>query len=146
MLHKLRDISFPVAERRQRNRENIQPIVEVFAEFTVLDHLPQVSIGGGHDANVHLSGACTADCFELALLEHSEDLRLKFQRHISDFVEKQSATIRQREAPNVRIEGARESSPFIPEKLAFYNPRRHRAPVTFDQLPPSPPPYLVHHP
>ena len=100
--------------------KKIQPIVEVFAEFTVLDHLPQVSIGGGNDANVRdFSGACQADWFELAFLENTEDLRLKFQRHVSNFIEKQRAAIRQREAAKVRIEGPRESSSLMSEKLTF---------------------------
>src|SRR5258705_4017381 len=50
--HKFRNIRFSLAERWQRNRENIQAIVQILSEFTVTDHLPQVLIGRRDDTNI----------------------------------------------------------------------------------------------
>jgi len=38
-------------------------------------------------------------------LKHAEQLGLKFRRQVTNFIEKQRATICQRKATNVRIEG-----------------------------------------
>ena len=89
--HELGNIGWSVAERRQRDRESIQPIVEIFAEFPVSDQQRQIPIGRGNDTHIDSRGARAAYWFELTLLEHAEQLRLKFQRHISNFIEEQSA-------------------------------------------------------
>src|ERR1700719_4707513 len=117
--NKFRNIRFSLAERRQRNRKNIQAIVQVLSEFTVTDHLPQISIGGRDDTNIDARGTGAAYGLELALLEDTEQLGLKLQRHVSDFIKKQCASVRQREAADMRVDGARKGSAFVPEELAF---------------------------
>src|SRR5258708_22812115 len=111
--HELRNVSFPFAERWQGDRENIQPVVQIFAEFTVSDHLPQVLVGRRDDANIDPRGTRASYGLELALLEHTEQLGLKLQRQVSDFIEKQRATIRQCKAADGRSESAPRSSPFL---------------------------------
>jgi len=44
---------------------------------------------------------------------------LKLQWHVSNFVEEQSAAIRQRKAADMRIDGAGKGSAFVSEELAF---------------------------
>jgi hypothetical protein len=132
--HELGNIGRSVAERRQRDRESIQPIVEVFAEFPVSDQQRQIPIGRGNDTHIDSRGARAAYWFELTLLEHAEQLRLKFQRHVSDLVKKQRSTIRQREAADMRIDGARKGSAFVSEELAFEKPGWHRRAVHLDQI------------
>src|SRR5260370_20186295 len=127
--HELGNIGWSVAERRQRDRESIQPIVEIFAEFPVSDQQRQVPIGRGNDTDIDSRGARAAYWLKLTLLEHAEQFGLKFQRHVSYLVEKQRSTIRQRKAADVRSESARECSPFMPEKLAFEKASRHRRAV-----------------
>jgi hypothetical protein len=96
--HQLRNILFSFAQRGQRNRENIQPIVQVLSEFTVLHHLLQVLVGRDNDTNIDLRGTRAPHRFELALLYHTEQLGLKFQWQVSNFIEEQCATIRDRKA------------------------------------------------
>jgi hypothetical protein len=50
---------------------------------------------------------------------------------------KQRSTIRQRKAADVRSEGTRECSSFMPEKLGFEKACRHRRTVHLDQIPAS---------
>src|SRR6266478_1188209 len=133
--HELRNISFPFAERWQGDRENIQPVVQIFAEFIVSDHLPQVLVGRRDDANIDPRGTRASYGLELALLEHTEQLGLKLQRQVSDFIEKQRATIRQCKPADVRSEGASESSPFMSEQLAFEKTCRHSRAVHLDHIP-----------
>src|SRR5260370_23496238 len=92
--HKFRNIRFSLAERWQRNRENIQTIVQILSEFTVTDHLPQISIGRRDDTHIDARGTSAAYGLELALLEDAKQLGLKLPCHVSDFIKKQLASAR----------------------------------------------------
>jgi hypothetical protein len=74
------------------------------------NHLLQVLVGRSNDANIDSRCTRAAHGLKLTLLEHAEQLGLKLQWYVSDFVEKQSATIRQRKAADMRIDGAREGA------------------------------------
>src|SRR4029077_8627557 len=106
-------------------------VVQIFAEFTVASHLLQVLVGCSNDANIDSRCTRAADCLKLTLLKHAEQLGLKLQWHVSDFIEEQSATIRERKAPDTRIDGTVKGSTFVPEKLAFEKAAWHRRPVSF---------------
>src|SRR6266478_7398293 len=133
--HKFRNIHFSLAERWQRNRENIQPIVQILSEFAVTDHLPQVSIARRDDTNIDPRGTGAAHSLELAFLEHSKKLGLKLQRHVSNFVEEQRSTIGQRKTAHVRTNSAGESSALVSEEFAFQKTGGHRRAVHLDEVP-----------
>src|SRR5258708_2389315 len=114
--HKFRNIRFSFAERWQRNRENIQAIVQILSEFTVTEHLPQVLIGRRDDTNIDARGTGAAYGLELALLEHAEQLRLKLHCHVSDFIKKQSASVRQRNPADVPIDSSGNGSAPVAQK------------------------------
>src|SRR4029077_5499142 len=128
-------ISFSLAERWQRNGENIQPIVQILSEFTVTDHLPQISIGCRDNTNIDSRCARAAYGLELALLEDTEQLGLKLQRHVSDFIKKQCASVRQRKPADMGIDSSGKGSAFVPEKLTFEKTSWHRRTVYFDEIP-----------
>src|SRR6476660_136411 len=111
--HKFRNISFSLAERWQRNGENIQPIVQILSEFTVTDHLPQISIGCRDNTNIDSRCARAAYGLELARLEDTEQLGLKLQRHVSDFIKKQCASVRQRKPADMGIDSSGKGSAFV---------------------------------
>src|SRR6202035_459555 len=134
IFHECGNNGFPFAQGRQINREDIQPVVQIFAEFTILSHSLQVLVGRSDNANIDSRCARAADCLELALLEHTEELRLKFKRHVSNFIEEQSATIGQREPADMRIDSARKGSAFVSEELAFEEAGRHRCAVHLHQI------------
>src|ERR1700741_3334910 len=133
--HKFRNIRFSLAERRQRNRENIQAIVQILSEFTVTDHLPQVPIGRRDDTNIDARGAIAAHGLELALLKDTEQLGLKLQWHVSNFIKEQCASVRQRKPADMRIDSSGKGSAFVPEKLTFEKAGWHRRTVHFDEIP-----------
>src|SRR5258708_4937773 len=141
--HKFRNICFSLAERWQRNRENIQAIVQILPEFTVTDHLPQVLIGRCDDTNIDARGTGAAYSLELALLEHPEQLRLKLHWHVSDFIQKQCAAVRQRKSADMRIDRPGKGPAFMPEKLAFEKTSRHCRAVHFDEITAAPRAELV---
>ena len=47
-----RQVFAPLAQRRQVDGQDVQPVEEVFAEAAVGDHLPQIALGAGDDAHV----------------------------------------------------------------------------------------------
>jgi len=52
-------------------------------------------------------------------LENAEQLGLKLHWHVPNFIEEESAAIRQCKTADVRINGARKGSAFMSEELAF---------------------------
>ncbi len=101
--HKLWNIRFSLAQRRQRDRKSIQAIIKIFPEFTVVNHLPQVPVRRHDHTNIDARGARAADRLKLALLEHAEYLGLKFQRHVTNLIQKQRAAIGHGRAPMVKM-------------------------------------------
>src|SRR4029077_4022683 len=130
----LGNIGFPFAQRRQINRKSIQPVIQILTEFAVLNHLLQVLVGRSNDANINSRGPRAPDGLKLTLLKHAEQLGLKLQWHVSNFIEEQSATIRQREAADMGIDSARKGSAFVSEELAFEEAGRHRRAVHLHQI------------
>src|SRR4029077_19578736 len=86
------------------------------------------------DANIDSCCTRAAHCFKLTLLEHAEQLGLKLEWHVPNFLEEQSPVIRQREAAHMRIDSARKRSAFVSEELAFEKPGWHRRAVHLDQI------------
>src|ERR1700722_11909570 len=68
IFHELWNIGLPFAQWRQVNRENIQPVIQVFTEFTILSHSLQILVGRGDDANIDSCRTRAANCLKLALL------------------------------------------------------------------------------
>src|SRR5688572_28576070 len=50
LLGQRRDLALPLPERRDHQREAVEPIVEIAAERAALDLLLQIAVGGGHEA------------------------------------------------------------------------------------------------
>src|SRR6266850_2439411 len=134
VFHELGDIRFPLAQRCQVNRKSVQPIIQIFAEFTVPNHLLQVLVRRSNDANIDSSGTRAANGLKFTLLENAEQLGLKLQWHVSNFIEEQSATIRQREPADMRIDSARKGSAFVPEEFTFEEACGHRRAVHLHQI------------
>jgi hypothetical protein len=112
----------------------MQPEVQIFTEFPIPSHSLQIVVGRCNDANIDSRCASAAHGLKLALLEHTQELRLKFKRHVTNFIEEQSATIRQRESADMRIDSTRKGSAFVSEELAFEQAGWHRRAVHLHQI------------
>ena len=89
-----RDVVTAFSQRRQHDREDVQAVVEVFAEAAVGDHSRQVAVRGRHQAHVHLDRLRAAQALELLLLQHAEQLGLQLRRDVADLVEEQRPLVR----------------------------------------------------
>ena len=70
VINQIGDILLALPQRRQVDRQHIQPVVEVLAKCPLFQRRPQVLVGRGNDSNVHLSRLGAAQAFEFALLQH----------------------------------------------------------------------------
>ena len=93
VLHEQGHVFLAIAQRRQRQRDHVQAVEQVFAERAVGDHLHELGVGRGEHAHVHLDGAVLADALELALLQHAQQLGLQRRAHRADLVEEERAAV-----------------------------------------------------
>src|SRR5947209_5716514 len=83
----VRDIRGPFTQRRNVDREHIEPEIEVPPELVRLNELRQVVVRGGKDAQVDRFTTSGADRRYKAVLKHAQQLRLHVQVHVADLVE-----------------------------------------------------------
>ncbi len=144
--HEQRDVLGALAQRRQRDREDVEAVVEVLAERLLADGLEQVAIGGGDDPDVDLDRRPAADALELALLEDAEQLGLGLQGQLADLVEEERAAVGQLEAADAPGDGAGEGALLVAEQLALDEPGGEGGAVDLDQRPGGAPAVRVDRP
>src|ERR1700730_18306728 len=90
-----RDIINPLAQGRQMHLDGVEPEIKVFPESTGIDFCQRVSIRGAQNPNVYLFCFRRSYPLEFASFENSQDFGLLRAGQIRDFIEKESATVRQ---------------------------------------------------
>ena len=123
------DIGVAVAKRRNRNRKNVKPVIEIFAKAAGTHLLSQVPIGRRDNADVYLPRVGTADRFVFALLKHSQELGLKLGRKVAYFIKKENSAVCELKPADTTVRGARESALFMAKELAFAECRGNRRTV-----------------
>src|SRR5258706_14330631 len=108
-----------LAQRRQAQRQDVQPVIKVLAKQPLLNKLSKIAIAGGDDANVGLDRHASADGRVLALLQDAQKSRLRLKRHVADLVEKERAALGLLEAPDAAVCGTCERAAFVAEQFAF---------------------------
>src|SRR5215831_10321019 len=87
-----RQVPLAFTQRRQLDRVDVEPKIQIAAKVTRRDQFFEVAIGGRNDADIGLDQFVATDTFEALLLQDSQDLRLGERRHVADLVEEKSAT------------------------------------------------------
>jgi hypothetical protein len=118
-----------VAQRRHLDRDDLQPVVEVPPEGAALHHRLEVGVRRGDDANVHTHALIAADAHELPLFEHPQQLHLRLQVGLADFVQKQRAPVGGLELPARPRVGPGKRAFLVAEQLGFDQARRDRGAV-----------------
>ena len=90
------DVLLPLAQRRQRHRDHVEPVIEVLAELTLLHGRVQLAVRRGDDAHVDGDRLRPAHALEGALLEEPQQLRLQLVRDVADLVEQHGPAVRRR--------------------------------------------------
>ena len=118
-LDQRRDVLAALAQGRQVDRHDVEPVVQVLAEPAGLDLVEQVAVGRGDDPGVDLLGVGVADPLELPLLQDAEQLDLELGRGAVDLVEEDAAGVRGLEPAGPVVDGAGERPLDVAEQLAL---------------------------
>src|SRR6185503_7924947 len=129
VLRKELDVSVPIAQRRQDDREHVEAVEEVFAELPVLDGLLRRAIARRDHAHVDRDRLVAADPDQRAGLEHAKELNLELDRHLGDFVQEERPLGCALEVAAVHLRRAREAPLLMAEELALDEIGRHGAAV-----------------
>jgi hypothetical protein len=123
------DVVAARAQRRHLEREDVEPMEEVFAKLAAAHRLARVAVGGGDDAHVGLDGARGADAHERAGLQHPQQANLQLERHLGDLVEEERAAIGLLEIALVLPVRARIAATLVAEHLVLDQVGRNGAAV-----------------
>ena len=91
VLREQQDVAGARAQRRHRNRDDVDAVEQILAEPLLLDLGLEVAVGRGDDARLERHLLVAADRADLALLEDAQQLDLHLERHLADLVEEDRA-------------------------------------------------------
>jgi hypothetical protein len=108
-----------LSQGRNHDRKNVQPIVEITAEFITRNHLGQIAMSGGNQTHVDVMRAAAAKAFELLFLQNAQEFRLYGQRQVPNFVKKKSAGISHFETADFLCYGPGKGTLLVPKQLTL---------------------------
>ena len=133
MADEQRDVLAPFPQGGQEDRDDVQAVVQVFPESALADHLHEIRVGGGDDADVDTDRPVVSDALELAFLQHPQQLRLQGGAHGADLVEKQRPLVRRLQAALPGRDGVGVGAADVSEELGLEQGLGHRAAVQGDE-------------
>src|SRR5713226_4209642 len=113
------DVFLAVAQRRHEERNYIQAIKQILTKGAARDFLLEIFVSGGEDAHIHGEGLAGTYRLEALFFEDAQDLGLRAQAHVSDFVEEQRAAVGFLEFSYFVIRRAGEAAFHVAEQLGF---------------------------
>ena len=128
-----RDVVGALAQRRQRDLEDGEPVVEIGAEPAAVDVGAQVAVGRGDHANVDGDARRAADPLHGPALEHAQELRLQIEIEVADLVEEHRAAAGALERADPLAIRSGERAALMPEQLAREQRARRRGEVDDDE-------------
>ena len=127
-----------MSSRRSRNggssnAKHIQPVKKIGAEGAFFDHIFEIFISRGNAAEIDFDNLIAADARDLTLLQHAQQIGLRLQADIADFVEEYRATFGDFKFSLLAILRAGERALFVTKEFAFEQRLGERAAVNDDQ-------------
>src|SRR4029079_16845351 len=113
------NVTAPLAQGREIDVEDIEPIVEIVPELAELDRLAELAVSGGEHPHVHPYRLGAAHPEERPAFEHAEQLHLHAERDLADLVQKDCPLVRELESPQAPLGRAGERALFVTEQLAL---------------------------
>ncbi len=130
-----REIALALAQRRDVDLDDREPIVQIAAKAAARDLGEHVAMGRRDDADVELLGLAATERDHLARLEHAQELGLETDRQITDLVEEQRAAIRRGERTDALGRRTGERALGVTEQVALDQRLGARAAVERDERP-----------
>ncbi len=119
MLDEERNVVAPFAQRRHKNREDVEAVEQILAKVAGSDFLIQVLVGGGDESHIRGDALGAAEPFELLFLDHAQNLGLGSRAHVADFIEKQRTVVGLLEFADAAGLSPGECSALVAEQLTF---------------------------
>ncbi len=138
-----RDVLRPPPQRGQRDRQHVDPVVEILAERALLHRLHHVLVGGRHHAHVDADLVVAAHAPHLAVLEDAKVLRLQVRAHLRDLVQEDRAAVGQLEIAGPAGHRSGERALLVTEQLALEQGLRNGRAVHRHERPLRPLRHLV---
>ena len=108
--------SFP--QRRNADRDYIEPVIQILAEGAVRNLLLQIAVGRGDKTDVEVYRLGAADPGDFFGLDGAQQLHLQIHGHVADFIEEQGTAVGHFEESLFTAGiGAGEGASFIAEQL-----------------------------
>ena len=133
-----KNIHLALSERRNAERVYRQAVIQIPAERPLLHHLFKVAVRSGDDTHIDGNGARIAHTLDDLAIQYPEELYLRRQRQLADFVEKEGSPVGTLEiaAPPGLRPGERPF--FIAEKFALQQCGSDGAAIHPHKRPPAP--------
>jgi hypothetical protein len=129
MLGQRRHIGLPLTQRRQPQRDDVEPEIQILAKLPARDFAEQIAVRGGKDADVDAHRGGAAQPVDLALLHCAQQFRLQTHIHFADFVEQQGATLGRFELADAPGDGPAEGPLLMAEQFTLKQILRDRGTV-----------------
>src|SRR5581483_2710175 len=127
MFRDRRNVFEAILQRRRLNAHHVDAVVEILAELAFRNELGQILMGSEDQAGAKRNEAVRTQPAELHLLQHAQQLDLRVQAQIADFVEEERAVAGLLEVAFARTHGAGKSALLMAEELSFDEGFRNRA-------------------
>jgi hypothetical protein len=114
-----RNIACSFAKRRKQDGKNVQPIIQVHAESPFCYHLFKILICRGYYPHIDSSRLRTSESFELLLLNHAQELRLKLDRQFANFIEEKRTAIGGLKATYSMCQGSSKGASLMSKEFAL---------------------------
>ena len=125
------------------DRKDVQPIVEILAEFARLDGALEVLVRRGDDPDVDADRLAAAETLDLLGLQHPQQLDLPLERQLADLVEEDRRAVRLLEPADLLSNRTGVGAALVAEQLALEQPGGDRRAIHPDHLLPPPGTELV---
>ena len=133
------DVLPPLAQRRQRQLDDVQAIQQIAAQRPLGGAGVDVLVGGRQHAHVDRDRGVAADDVDHVLLQHPQQLALQRQRQLGDLVEEQGPAGGLAEASRPIADRPGERPAHVPEQLRLEQLAGDRRAVDRDEGPLRPP-------
>src|SRR6267143_4114397 len=88
------DVLLAVTQRRQVDRDDVDAVEQVLAEYPFLDQGAQAAIRGRDDPDVDADCLLATHGTDFSLLQRAQEFALHAHAHVADLIEKKSAPVR----------------------------------------------------
>src|SRR5215510_2824443 len=88
------NILAPFSQRRDGDREDIEPVIEIPAEFAMLTRGLEIPIRCRNHPDIHDNGVAAPKPVDFSFFQRTQQFRLNGSMHLTDLVEEQRSLVR----------------------------------------------------